>query len=187
MMAEVWANKTNGTLTAIIVRAHAKNEQFLGTVTAVNTSASTFSLHTRQGQDMTFTVNANTHLKSDDGKVNNLGGLIVGMVARVAAQDQGNGTLLALRVMVVDISGIDLRVRGEVLSIGNDFFTIRNRVDKVFTFQVTPSTQIRGRGGFVQSLQDLKTGMVTLVGAKNLGQGKFQAIKVWVVRRLIGK
>jgi hypothetical protein len=136
---------------------------------------------------MTFTVNANTRFTSDDGKVNNLGGLIIGVVAHVAAQDQGNGTLLALRVMVADISGIDLRVRGEVISIGKDSFTIRNRVDKVFTFQMTPSTQIRSRGGFVQSLQDLQTGMVTLVGAKNLGQGKFQAMKVWVVRRLIGK
>jgi len=49
------------------------------------------------------------------------------------------------------------------------------------TFKADENTIFRGRE--VQSLADLKTGMMVLVGAKDLGSGSYQAQAVAVLPR----
>ena len=57
----------------------------------------------------------------------------------------------------------------------------RTGTGKQYTFQTTADTRIRSRE--VHSLADLKTGMVVLVGAKDLGNGSYQAQVVQVLPR----
>ena len=75
----------------------------------------------------------------------------------------------------------DLWIGGKVVSLDKNAFTIENREGKQYTFQTTADTRIRSRE--VHSLADLKTGMLVLVGAKDLGNGSYQAQVVQVLPR----
>jgi len=53
---------------------------------------------------------------------------------------------------------------------------LRNfRDGQTITFQVTGDTKFRSKGGQVKSLEDLQEGMIAMVGAEELSNGKYQA------------
>jgi hypothetical protein len=62
---------------------------------------------------------------------------------------------------------------------GNSF-TIQTRRGESLTFQVTAETRFRSRRGVVTSLEELKAGMAVAVGAKDLGNSQYQALRVLV-------
>jgi len=248
-----------------------------GEITDVNTGAGTFSLHSRQGQDLTFAVNGDTLFRSRDGSVTGLADLEPGMVAVVAAVQQEDGSLLALgvgggipedrpdrtrsigeitgvdaaagtftlhslegaglsffvsdrtrfrsrgddiggledlqvgmRAFVLAIQGddgrleaiavaagnpqdrpgnpgVDIRTVGRVTDVGASSFTLATRSGESLTISVDGSTIFRSRDGRVSGLGDLRSGMVAIVGAKDLGNGGLLAVRIGVGRTPAGE
>jgi hypothetical protein len=248
-----------------------------GEITDVNTGAGTFSLHSRQGQDLTFAVNGDTLFRSRDGSVTGLADLEPGMVAVVAAVRQEDGSLMALgvgggipedrpdrtrsigeitgvdaaagtftlhslegaglsffvsdrtrvrsrgddiggledlqvgmRAFVLAIQGedgrleaiavaagnpqdrpgnpgVDIRTVGRVTDVGASSFTLATRSGESLTISVDGSTIFRSRDGRVSGLGDLRSGMVAIVGAKDLGNGGLLAVRIGVGRAPAGE
>ena len=253
-----------------------------GEITDVNTGAGTFSLHSRQGQDLTFAVNGDTLFRSRDGSVTGLADLEPGMAAVVAAVRQEDGSLMALgvgggipedrpdrtrsigeiagvdaaagtftlhslegaglsffvsdrtrfrsrgddiggledlqvgmRAFVLALPGVqaegddgrleaiavaagnpqdrpgnlgvDIRAVGRVTDVGANSFTLATRSGESLTFSVDGSTIFRSRDGRVSGLGDLRSGMVAIVGAKDLGNGGLLAVRIGVGRAPAGE
>ena len=76
---------------------HIPKVRVLGDVTAINPDENTFSLKTRQGEDLRFLVIDRTKFRSPDGSLNGLEDMEVGMKALVV------GVLTGLRLF----DGID--------------------------------------------------------------------------------
>ncbi len=180
----VTREQENGDLLATLVRAgnpqdRRQNRQ-AGEVTSVDESAGQFTLRTlRNDKETTFAVDENTRFRSKDGKVESLKDLKTGMVALVVARPAEDGkTPVAALVAAGDRSDLpkfDKRFAGKVTAVGDQSFTIQTRDGQQITFQVTGDTKFRSKGGQVKGLEDLQAGMITLVGAKELGNGEYQA------------
>ena len=184
--------QSDGSLLAITVRAGYPLIKRMGEITTVNQDASTFSLKLRGGdEEVTIHVDENTRYRSKDGKVTGLKDLKTGMLAVVVVRAQPGAegetpTFLAVGVGAVDkneLPKVDKRLIGRVDSVGENSFTITARDGQQYTFKVTGDTVFRSRGGLVQGLEDLKEGMIVGVGAKELGNGEYQAQVVLVGAR----
>jgi len=179
--------QTDGSLLAQVVGARRSVKRYTGEITAIDEVAHSLTLQLRRGgEEMTFTVDENTRFRGKEGELTGLGDLKVGMVAIVAAQDASSSETPIARLVAADdrdqLPKFDKRIGGRVTSVGNNKFTIRARDGGTYTFQVTGSTTFRSRAGQVQGLDDLKEGMGVLVGAKELGNGHFQAELVLVLK-----
>jgi hypothetical protein len=182
----------DGSMLAKAVRAgtprQASRQRYAGQIVSVDTAASTFTLKPRRGdQDLVFVVDENTRFRGKDGSVESLDDLEPEMVAVVVAKEQEDGTLLALGVGAAkrdQLPQFEAKVRGRVLSVGNNSFTMQTRSGEV-SILVTGSTAFRARGGQVGGLEDLQEGMIVAVGGKDLGNGmhQYQADLVLVLRR----
>ena len=93
----------DGTLLATIIIAGKRPEitKARGEVASVNAGAGTFTITTKDGESLTFTVDENTRYK---GQLTNLDEMQVGWSAGVAAKVQEDGTLLAAVVIAGDRS-----------------------------------------------------------------------------------
>jgi len=80
-----------------------------------------------------------------------------------------------------DLPKADLWVGGRVVSVDKNGFTVEDREGKQYSFQASSRTRIRSRE--VNSVADLKTGMLVLVGANDLGNGTYQAQVVLALPR----
>ena len=145
-----------------------------GRITGVNVSESSFTLHTRSGEDLIFQVNENTHYR---GAVEGLSDLQEGMVAAVGAIEQDDGTLLAVVLMarfpLVKHAGTVTSV-----DVSANTFGLNTRSGDDLTFSVDENTRFRSRDGSVQGLEDLQLDMVALVSAKKEANGSFKAVVV---------
>lgn len=178
------SEQENGDLLATLVRAgnpqdRRQNRQ-AGEVVSVDETAGQFTLRTlRKGEETTFATDENTRFRSKDGKVTSLKDLKPGMVAIVAIRPAAEGEMPLAALVAAgdkdDLPKFDKRFAGKVISVDDKSFTIQTRDGKQITFQVTGDTLFRSKGGQVKSLQDLQEGMITLVGAKELGNGEYQA------------
>ncbi len=153
-----------------------------GEITDVNTGAGTFSLHSLQGQDLTFAVNGDTFFRSRDGSVTGLADLEPGMVAVVAAVRQEGGPLMALAVgggipqdrpdrtrFVGEITGVDVAA---------GTFTLHSFQGAGPSFFVSDRTRFRSRGDDIGGLEDLQVGMRAFVLAIQGDDGGLEAITV---------
>ncbi|MBN2550562.1 MAG: hypothetical protein JXB15_15465 [Anaerolineales bacterium] len=170
----------DGSLLAISARAGYPVAKKVGEITAVNQDDGTFTLKTlRGGEELTIQVDEETRYRTKDGELNGLGDLQPGMMGAVLARSSGEeGVFQAAVVIALDkkeLPKVDKRAIGKVLSVDKNAFTIQARDGQEYTFQVTGDTKFRSRGGQVQSLEDLKEGMLVIVGAKELGNGEYQA------------
>jgi hypothetical protein len=161
-----------------------------GEITGVNTAAGTFTLKPqRTGQELTVSVDQSTRFRSKANEISGLKDLKSGMFAMLviktaAGEEQTNVPLKAVLVAAGDKSDLpkaDLWVGGRVVSLGKNSFSVENREGKQYTFQTTGDTRIRSRE--IHSAADLKTGMLVLVGANDLGNGSYQAQVVLVLPR----
>jgi hypothetical protein len=177
----------DGTWLAIAVGARQPVMRFGGEIVQVDLAAGTFNLALRGGETATFIVDDATRFRSPDGSIQNLGDLQPGMLALVRAQENADSAYQALAVGAAtkeQLPRFDLRTGGKLTEVGLDSFTIQTRNGEQLTIQVTAETRFRSRGGFVQSLEDLKPGMLVLVGAHDLGSDDYLAQGVLVLRRL---
>jgi hypothetical protein len=191
MLAGVISKEMAGDgLVARIVRAGDPIGVHFGEISEVNTSAGTITLKTqRTSQELTVSVDESTRFRSKSNEIAGLRDLKTGMVAMVvtktpAGEEQTDAPLKAVLVAAGDKSDLpkaDLRVGGRVVSLDQNAFTIEDRDGKQYTFQTTGDTRIRGRE--INSFADLKTGMLALVGAKDLGNGPYQAQVVLALPR----
>lgn len=192
MIATVGALEQNdGTLLAVALLARFQLVKKAGTVVAVDPTTSTFELHTRRGEDLTYVVDENTRYRSRNGYVQSLTDLQPEMIAIVVAKEQpGDDSNLAVMVAAgsTEQITIDLRMRGRIILVNEDYFILEARDGEQNIFRVTEETRFRSRGGIVQGLEDLETGMIVFVGARKLDDseagliGQYQAQVVWVVR-----
>ena len=169
----------DGSLLALNLRSSYQRARKVGQITAVDQAAGTFTLKGRDGIEVTFAVNEETRFRSKDGKVTGLADLKEGMVGAVfAVDDPAFANPLAKVVAAADkqdLPEFDARFAGKVTAVDDKSFTIQTRDGETVTFQVTGDTKFRSRDGSVKGLADLKVGMLIGVGAKELGNGEYQA------------
>lgn len=141
-----------------------------GKVIDVNAAASQFTIENREGQKTVVTTNSETVFR---GEVTSLADLEVGMLAGVVNKEAaGDG----MQARLVRAGNPTSRYTGEITRVNSSAgtFTLKTRrTGEEMTFTVDENTRFRGRE--VQSLADLKAGMMVLVGAKDLGSGSYQA------------
>jgi hypothetical protein len=181
--------QADGSLLAKVVGARRSVKRYAGEIIAVDVVAQNLTLKLRQGeQEMTFSVDENTRFRGKDGELASLDDLDVGMVAVVTAQEASAGeNPIARMVAAADrdqLPKFDKRVAGRITSVDHNAFTIQARDGETYTFQTTGSTTFRSRGNRIQGLEDLKEGMGVIVGAKELGNGRFQAETILVLAGL---
>lgn len=175
----------DGELLAKAVRAGFPIVRRVGEITAVDVAAGEFTLKTaRTDEQLTFQVDENTRFRSKDDQIAGLEDLQPGMVAAVTARQQPDGAL-ALLVAAgerEDLPKFDLRLAGRVISIADDAFTVKGRDGQEHTFQVNAETRFRSPGDRVHSLEDLREGMIVIVGAQELSEGQYLAQLVLVAK-----
>jgi len=176
----------DGNLLALVVRARYPVVKLTGRISEVDTSAGTFTLHTRRGdKDVPIIVTNETRFRSREGSIETLADLEPDMLAFVGAKKPGGEIdaeqippLEALMVAAAaqdQLPKYDWRITGEVVSVDNSTFTIETPKGKQFAFSVTGDTHFRSRNTQVQSLDDLEAGMKVLVGVDDLGSGQYHA------------
>jgi hypothetical protein len=165
----------DGSLLAIAVAVRANLIRHAGSITTVDPAGSSFGLGTRQGERLTFQVDGSTQYF---GQVKSLADLHSGMLAVVAAKQLDNGSYLAERVTAHEKPQVDVKAAGKVTAIDTASFTITSRKGESITFQVTPETRFRSRGGQVKSLKDLRLGMGVGVAAQETDGGQLLALVV---------
>jgi hypothetical protein len=175
-----------GNLLALAVRARYPIVKLTGRISEVDTSAGTFTLHTRRGdKDVTIIVTNETGFRSREGSIETLADLEPDMLAFVSVKKPGGEIdaeqippLEALMVAAAaqdQLPKYDWRITGEVVSVDNSTFTIETPKGKQFAFSVTEDTHFRSRNTQIQSLDDLEAGMKVLVGVEDLGSGQYHA------------
>jgi hypothetical protein len=173
---------------ARIVRAGDPVGILFGEITGVNQAVGSFTLKPQStGQNLTVSVNEVTRFRSKDDQLNGLEDLRTGMFAIVVTKSpvgmEETGTSLTA-VMVAagersDLPQVDLWISGRVVTVGNNSFTVENREGERYSFQTTRGTRFRSRE--VWSLAGMKTGMMVLVGVKDLENESYLAQIVFVL------
>ena len=153
-----------------------------GEITAVDVGSSTFSLRTRQGEDLTFTATEETRFRIRGSEEGSLGDLEPGMRAVVLAEQGEDRTLIALGVAAGDPDDRPAlsRFAGEITGVvpGRGTFTLRTQEGSEITFGTDERTRFRSRDGSIQGIHDLRQGMVALVGAAEGDAGMLLALFV---------
>ena len=176
MKAGVGAQKLeDGSLLAIAVAVRPDLIRHAGEITTVDPAASSFGMKTRRGESLTFQTDGSTQYF---GQVECLADLQPGMLALVGAKQLEDGSYLAVRVTAHEKPQVDVKAAGRVTAIDASSFTIRGRDGNTYTFQVTPETRFRSRGGLVKGLKDLRLGMGVGVAAQETDGGQLRAL--WV-------
>jgi len=173
----------NGSLTAVLVGARFPLIHHAGQVTAVQTAQQTFSIETRQGERLTFTVDENTRFVGKEGAPQSLADLTTEMNAIVGARQLEDGSYLAVNVAARVRPAFDLKVVGKITALDTSALTIQTRDGQTYTFQISADTRFHSRGGKVNGLDDLRLGMHVGVGAQDLGDGQYQALVILAARR----
>lgn len=168
----------NGKLLAVIVGAREPLTRNIGRILSIDTAASTFTVHTAKGDELTFLVDANTNITGLDQNIKGLGDLKPGMRVLVASKMDANGNRVAMNVTAAALgrlSRFELILGGQIGSTGQNSFTLRTPNHREQTFQVAGTTRFRQLGKGSVDFSSLQTGMRALVGAKDLGNGQFLA------------
>lgn len=153
--------------------------RYVGEITGVVPGRGTFTLATRDGQELEFATSDRTRFRSRDGSVEDIHDLKKGMLAMVGAVHTQDGSLLALIVAVgkpKDRPELDLRAVGEVVAVSSAGFTLQKRDGEQLSLAVNENTKFKGIGGFDQ----LQIGMVAAVGAVEADDGW---LALWVGAR----
>jgi hypothetical protein len=133
-----------------------EHEGVSGRISDVDTRVETFTLQTRNSDDVIVTVNEKTRYS---GGVENLKDLQDGMLAWAGVKKLDDGNLLALAVRarypIVKLTG---RI-SEVDTSAGTFTLLTRRGDKDVTIIVTNETGFRSREGSIETLADLEPDM----------------------------
>ncbi|MEX0787363.1 MAG: DUF5666 domain-containing protein, partial [Anaerolineales bacterium] len=156
-----------------------------GEVTGVDPAASTFTLHTRAGEDLVITVTDETRFVSRQGEIDGLEDLEAGMKAFVRGEVTADGAHIAKTVGVGNPGDRPdhARYAGAVTSVGDRSFSIQPREGGEVTFLVDENTEFHSRDGSVNGLEDLRIGMHVGVGAAAQDDGSLLALNVLAAHR----
>ncbi len=138
-----------------------------GVILNVDFPGDTFAVRTLSGTDVHVHVTGNTEYRSRDGSVQGFEDLVVDMRTIVVGQERGDGTINASIVFAATPEELPnvIRLKGEVVSVGGDNFTLLTEDGQSLTISVIERTRFRSRNGEVTKLSDLEPGMVALVTA----------------------
>ena len=144
-----------------------------GEITGAVPGQGTFTILTRNGDEIKFQTNENTKFRSQNSSVEGIHDLKKGMKAFVAAAKQDDGTLIALMVAAGNMEDrpnrpeLDVKVGGEVTAVGASSLTIQTREGESISFSVNDSTHFKG----ISALDELEVGMKAAVGANETDDG----------------
>ena len=145
----------------------ARGKRSAGEIIGVVPGQGTFTLLTRQGEELEYQTNENTKFRGPDGSVEGIHDLEKGMKALVVAVEQEDGTLLALTVGAGHPEDLPehMRAAGQIQAINaNDqTFTLESRKGEALSFQTGERTKYRGEG--VEGFDDLEPGLFVTVAA----------------------
>ena len=131
-----------------------------GKVVEVDLAAGEFSLTNREGETLTYAVDAETRFA---GSLEDLASLQPEMLVRIVAEEQEDGSLLAR--LVVARRQID-KFAGEITAVGDQSLTLKlRRSGEEMTFSVDENTRYRTKGGELDGLEDVQVGMVGVIMA----------------------
>jgi hypothetical protein len=155
----------------------------VGEITSVVPGQLTISLQPAQGDEIQLNVTDRTHFVSRDQSVTDIHDLKKGMKARIAALVKDDGSLEAIVVAVASpdgggqVGGVDVRFGGRIAELGDNTMVVQSPDGQQRSVAVDDQTVYRSVQGKVKGFDDLKTGMLVAVGAKNDGS---QLTAVWV-------
>ena len=138
-----------------------------GVILNVDFPENTFAVRTLRSTDVHVHVTGNTEYRSRDGSVQGFEDLVVDMRTIVIGQERGDGTIHASVVYDATPEEVpeSMRLKGEVGSVGDRFFTLLTEDGRSLTINVIDRTRFVSREGEVTSLGDLEPGMVAIVTA----------------------
>jgi len=156
---------------------------FRGVVQAVEPTQNAFTLETAQGEVLRLKVVERTRFRSPNGEIQGLEDMELGMAALVAAVRTPEDKLTAVAVAVGwpdDLRDRVFRAQGTITNVipGRGVFELQTREGETFTFQVDERTRFKSRDGSIQSIHDLKAGMLALVSAIKREDGTNRALLV---------
>ena len=118
-----------------------------GIIVEVSSVEDTFTLLTRNEEEITFIVDENTLFRSRHGDIESLDGLEVEMFAIVLGNPKDDGVWIATQLAVGDAEDLpdyDTKVGGQITAIGEHDFILETRSGDVYVFQVDSETRFRG-------------------------------------------
>ncbi len=153
--------QTNGSLLAEVIAARQPLDRHIGMVTTIDLAASTFTIQNAKGAG-TYQVDANTTFR---GAVKSLSDMKTGMVSMVTSKAEADGTQLAVTVLAGELNNFrpGSWTAGTVTNVSSNSVTIQNLLGTTMTFQVNNATRYLSAGQKVNSLIDLKDGMIVLI------------------------
>ena len=141
--------------------------RIVGVILNVDFPGNTFAVRTLSGTDVHVHVTGNTEYRSRNGSIQGFEDLVVDMRTIVVGQERGDGTINASVVFAATPEELPdiMRLKGEVGSVGDQFFTLLTDDGRNLTINVVERTRFRSRNGEVTTLGDLEPGMTALVAA----------------------
>ena len=138
-----------------------------GVILNVDFPGNTFAVRTLSGTDVHVHVTGNTEYRSRDGAIQGFEDLVVDMRTIIVGQERGDVTINASVVFAATPEELPdiMRLKGEVVSVGGDNFTLRTEDGRSLTINIIERTHFRSRNEKVTKLSDLEPGMVALVAA----------------------
>ncbi|TET80626.1 MAG: hypothetical protein E3J37_10820 [Anaerolineales bacterium] len=180
----IGVERDGGLVALMVVTAKLDNVsdrvRVFGEITGAVSVGGSFSLEKRGGEVVTIQTNERTRFRSRDGLIQGLDDLEAGMVALAIAVEQEDGELLALVIAAgykEDLPDNLRKFQGEIIGVvpGQGIFTLTTREGEAITFQTSDRTRFRSRDGSVTDINDLKKGMIALVGALQTEEGTLLA------------
>jgi Domain of unknown function (DUF5666) len=147
-----------------------------GQLSSANTTAGTFSLQARSGQEWTFALGQGAVFL---GQTKSLSALEPGMQVMVAGIKAAQGSspsayLVFARQPQAQVNNYDLRLVGRIVSVNGDALVVENLRGWQYNLQLTADTRYTGR---LTSASDLQVGMYIALGANKVnGVYQVQAI-----------
>jgi hypothetical protein len=175
----------DGSMLAVRLTTRFPVQRHVGTIVAVDGYTGSFTLHTKTGDDLIFTVDENTRYRDKGNSLQNLGDLKLGMLAYVSARSDSLGNLLAVQVAAItsdQLPKFDLRIGGRVTTVEDDSFSVQALDGQIYTIQVDDQTRFHSLLGQVNGLVQLKQGAIVLVGAEEISGGEYLAKQVFAIR-----
>jgi hypothetical protein len=177
----------DGTYFATVIAAaeNPRRVRKAGLVTSLDDESSSLSILTRDGEDMTFSVDEETRFHSRGGEIGGLDDLQLDMVVVLQAILQENGSYLVKHIAAAekeDLPNFEVKKAGQITIVEADSFTLETRDGTEITIEVDNETKFRSRGLDVESLDDVQVGMIVLIGGDQGEGGAILARLVLVIQ-----
>jgi len=141
----------------------------IGEITGVVAPNGSFSLRARDDRILRFETDERTRYRSQDGAIEGLEDLELGMKALVVARHSEEGSPMALLVAAGKIDDLQpiRQYKGEVSSVnyGQGLFTVLTEDDLELEFKISERTKFRSRDGDISSVNHLRSGMRIQIGS----------------------